>query len=450
MRLDLPLRRGFPQWAGILTSFIVILPVSMMNGAYTGSALEISNTLGAMSEDVMMAYYCASAGMAIAYPVVPKVIDHISPRTLLLVDLFLQVLLSLVCAKTEHISVVTGASFMLGFLKAFVMLWFIRAIKPWFTPKDVRSEFYAYFYPLVFSGGQLSMMFTAMLSYYYDWKYMYYLMMMLLLLAMLAVLVVFRHTPAKGSIPVGEIDFKNMTVASVGILVMMFFFNYGKPLDWFHSPVITACCIIAPLLLCVFLVTLATLFVIIAAYSSRSPWADAGADRECLQVMSYEPMLLIMTVGFFTATQSFDIARLFSLEQPIIVTLIPIFIGLLFILTIKLRKSPFDLSYSHHAHQELLKGITTEMTGRTLAKIEIMHWCESVLFLMWVGMFFIWDSPISIAIAVAVVAVTWFLEVAIDNNFARMKWQACLKLAWLVALVMGVVNLFYVLITPFI
>ncbi len=204
------------------------------------------------------------------------------------------------------------------------------------------------------------------------------------------------------------------------------------------------------LLLCVFLVTLATLFVIIAAYSSRSPWADAGADRECLQVMSYEPMLLIMTVGFFTATQSFDIARLFSLEQPIIVTLIPIFLGLLFILTIKLRKSPFDLSYSHHAHQELLKGITTEMTGRTLAKIEIMHWCESVLFLMWVGMFFIWDSPISIVVAVAVVALTWFFEVAIDNNFARTKWQNCLKLAWLIALVVGVVNLFYVLITPFI
>ncbi|MBM6904782.1 NADH-quinone oxidoreductase subunit H [Collinsella tanakaei] len=204
------------------------------------------------------------------------------------------------------------------------------------------------------------------------------------------------------------------------------------------------------LLMCVFLVTLATLFVIIAAYSSRSPWADAGADRECLQVMSYEPMLLIMTVGFFTATQSFDIARLFQIDAPIVTTLIPIFLGLLFILTIKLRKSPFDLSYSHHAHQELLKGITTEMTGRTLAKIEIMHWCESVLFLMWVGMFFIWDSPISIVVALAVVAITWFFEVAIDNNFARTKWQNCLKLAWLVALVMGVVNLFYVLVTPFI
>ena len=204
------------------------------------------------------------------------------------------------------------------------------------------------------------------------------------------------------------------------------------------------------LLMCVFLVTLGTLFVIVAAYSSRSPYSDTGADRECLQVMSYEPMLLIMTVGFFTATQSFDIASLTTLESPIICVLVPIFIGLLFILTIKLRKSPFDLSYSHHAHQEIVKGITTEMSGRTLAIVDVMHWCESVLFLMWVGMFFIWDNPISFAVAAIVMALVWFFEVWIDNNFARVKWQLCLKLAWLVALVMGVVNLFYVLITPFI
>ena len=103
------------------------------------------------------------------------------------------------------------------------------------------------------------------------------------------------------------------------------------------------------LLMCVFLVTLGTLFVIVAAYSSRSPYSDTGADRECLQVMSYEPMLLIMTVGFFTATQSFDIASLTTLESPIICVLVPIFIGLLFILTIKLRKSRSTLLQSSRA-----------------------------------------------------------------------------------------------------
>ncbi|MBY4797842.1 NADH-quinone oxidoreductase subunit H [Collinsella sp. AGMB00827] len=203
------------------------------------------------------------------------------------------------------------------------------------------------------------------------------------------------------------------------------------------------------LLMSVFLITLSTLFFIIAAYSARSPYADTGADRECLQVMSYEPMVLIMTVGFYTATGSFDVASLVGLHAPIIIVLAPIFLGMLFILTIKLRKSPFDLSSSHHAHQEIVKGITTEMSGRTLAKVEIMHWCESVLFLMWIGMFFIWSHPASWALAAGAVAFIWLFEIWIDNNYARVKWQTCLKLAWLVALVAGAVNLSFVLIAPF-
>ena len=69
------------------------------------------------------------------------------------------------------------------------------------------------------------------------------------------------------------------------------------------------------------------------------------------------------------------------------------------------------------------------MSGRTLAIVDVMHWCESVLFLMWVGMFFIWDNPISFAVAAIVMALVWFFEVWIDNNFARVKWQLCLKLA---------------------
>ena len=50
-------------------------------------------------------------------------------------------------------------------------------------------------------------------------------------------------------------------------------------------------------------------------------------------------------------------------------------IGFMFISAVKLRKSPFDLSTSHHAHQEMVKGLTTEMAGPTLA---IMNIAESV------------------------------------------------------------------------
>ena len=195
------------------------------------------------------------------------------------------------------------------------------------------------------------------------------------------------------------------------------------------------------LLLCIFIITLSSFLFIIAAYSSRSPYAEVGAERETMQVMAYEPTVLLMAVAFFLATGSFNVAAVFDVDVPVITTIWLVFLGFLFILTIKLRKSPFDLSYSHHAHQELVKGITTEMSGPTLAKVEIMHWCESVLFLGWVGMFFVWGNPVSIVLGVVVALAAYFLEIWIDNNFARVKWQALLSSAWIVALVAGGVNI---------
>ncbi|MCQ2751848.1 MAG: NADH-quinone oxidoreductase subunit H [Coriobacteriales bacterium] len=195
-------------------------------------------------------------------------------------------------------------------------------------------------------------------------------------------------------------------------------------------------------LLCVLIITLASLFLIIAAYSSRSPFAELGAQREILQVMCYEPMILIMAVGLFMANGAFNIYDLFNAQLPIIVYLPLIFIGFIFVLTIKVRKSPFDISMSHHAHQELVRGVTTEISGRSLAYIEISHWYETVLFLGWVAMFFIFCNPlVSAILCVASVIVVYFLEILIDNNFARVKWQSMLKYSWIVALLFGGVNI---------
>ena len=194
------------------------------------------------------------------------------------------------------------------------------------------------------------------------------------------------------------------------------------------------------LLLSVFLVTLSSLLFIVAAYSARSPYSEIGAARETLQAMSYEPMLYLMCVAFFMATGWFDVAGVFTLDAPAVTTAWLAFLGFLFVLTIKLRKSPFDISMSHHAHQEIVRGVTTEMSGPTLGLVEVMHWCENVLFMGWVAMFFVWGNPLSIVLAIVVVLVVYFLEIWIDNNFARVKWQLMLKSAWLVALVAGGVN----------
>ena len=118
-----------------------------------------------------------------------------------------------------------------------------------------------------------------------------------------------------------------------------------------------------------------------------------------------------------------------------------IFVGFLYILTIKFRKSPFDLSMSHHAHQELVKGMSVEFSGRTLAAMEVAHWYENVFLLGMVFLFFINGTLLSVIIGVVVCLLTYFLEVLIDNCAARMKWQFALRSSWLIALVLGFVNL---------
>lgn len=198
----------------------------------------------------------------------------------------------------------------------------------------------------------------------------------------------------------------------------------------------------ANFLLCLFIQTLGALFLIIAAYASRSPYAELGAQREIIQVMAYEPMVLLVAIGMYLSQGSFGVLHVFDGDLPLVATCPLIFIGFLYVLTIKLRKSPFDISMASHAHQELVRGVVTEFSGRTLALIELSHWYENVMFLGWVGMFALWNGGwVAAVVAVVVALVVWFLEIVIDNNFARVRWQTMLKSAWGVALAAGVVNI---------
>lgn len=209
--------------------------------------------------------------------------------------------------------------------------------------------------------------------------------------------------------------------------------------------IVTGCLFFAggDLLLVVFALTLSTVFLIIAAFSSNSPYSQIGAQRELYMMMAYEPMVLITAIGFYMYTGSFNVSDIVHGETMPFIYMIGIFVGFAFILTLKFRKSPFDLSMSHHAHQELVKGMTTEFSGRTMAYIEILHWYENVMLLGIVALFFMngtwWGAVIGIVICIA----TYLFEVLIDNSFARMKWQVALKSTWLVALILGVLNLVF-------
>lgn len=116
-----------------------------------------------------------------------------------------------------------------------------------------------------------------------------------------------------------------------------------------------------------------------------------------------------------------------------------VFLSLLFVMTIKMRKSPFDFSASHHAHQELIKGLTTEFSGPQLAIIELTHWYELVLLFGLISLFF--AKPFWVGILIA--AASFFMEIVIDNISARMTWKWMLKAVWLLGIGAAMTNIIW-------
>lgn len=191
------------------------------------------------------------------------------------------------------------------------------------------------------------------------------------------------------------------------------------------------------LLLVIFALTLAAIFFILGAYKASSPFSFIGAERELIQMMAYEPMVLLTAIGMYMVTKSFHIHDIANHPSLLVFALPGVFLGFLYTLEIKFRKSPFDLSCSHHAHQELVRGITTEFSGRSLALIEIAHWYENVFLLGWVYLFFAAMPLLGVAVSLFV----FLFVILVDNVFARLKWQAALRSAWLVAVLFGFGNL---------
>lgn len=191
------------------------------------------------------------------------------------------------------------------------------------------------------------------------------------------------------------------------------------------------------LLIFVFVMAIGDVALIMGAMSTRSPYSRIGAQREIIQMMISEPVIIFVVIGAYLVNGSFLSSYIYSSDEHLIFDLPLLFIALLIILTIKLRKSPFDYSSSHEAHQELIRGLTIEFSGSQLALINIGEWFEVVIYLGLVALFF--AQPFYVGAIIALVA--FLLEILVDNICARVNWAWMLKAVGATGIGLSVANL---------
>ena len=193
------------------------------------------------------------------------------------------------------------------------------------------------------------------------------------------------------------------------------------------------------LLLIFFVLTIGAVFQVIGAMSVPSPYSQIGAQRELIQMLTYEPLLILAFVGVAMKTGSFNIAAVYALDVPLLPSLPLFYLAMCTALTIKLRKSPFDISASHHGHQEIVSGVRTEYSGPHLALLEVAHWLDVILILGICSLF--WSSSV-LGMAILLL-LTYVAEIFLDNITARLTWRWMLVYALGGGLVLSLANLLW-------
>ena len=190
------------------------------------------------------------------------------------------------------------------------------------------------------------------------------------------------------------------------------------------------------LLLVLFVTGVADVCLAVAAFNAKSPYSYLGGRREFLAMLSYEPVMFLAYVAIFMVTGNFTIRGIYEYGAPLLLVLPAAVAALMIVLVIEMKKSPFDVSGSGHAHQELVRGVFTEFSGYTMALVELGHWTKVATMMMILGLFWAPSPLVGAAISVTM----FFAALLVDNMYPRLTWQRMLRTTWTMGFALILVN----------
>ena len=190
------------------------------------------------------------------------------------------------------------------------------------------------------------------------------------------------------------------------------------------------------LLYIIFLHLFSLILLVLAGYSVRSVYSHLGANRELLAMVAYEPILILVAIGLFLQTGSFEISTI-TATQSSLLQLPLLFLALLMIIPIKVKKSPFDVT---EAHQEIVGGVEVEFSGIFYEFLYMAKFLDYIFIYSFVYLF----AGNSILLGVILVTVSFFVINLIDNATARVHTSDMLKIIYFGAISMSALNLLWI------
>jgi len=190
------------------------------------------------------------------------------------------------------------------------------------------------------------------------------------------------------------------------------------------------------LLVAVFFHVIAVLALTIGAFSVRSPYSVIGAMRELMHMISYEPLMVLMVVGFYEVVGSFNLKDILTYQGIPILQMPVIFVSFVLAIPMMLHKSPFDVA---EAHQEIIGGVEIEYSGPFYEAVYTGKWIEYVYVFFFVFLFA--GSHYLLGLGL-VLAVFIFIN-ALDNATARLDFRRMVKFSWFMLIPLSALNIIF-------
>jgi ech hydrogenase subunit B len=183
----------------------------------------------------------------------------------------------------------------------------------------------------------------------------------------------------------------------------------------------------------IFFHLIATVFVVLAGFSVRSVYSHLGSNRELMAMVAYEPVLILIAIGFYLVYGSFDTSVIF--HSPIMLDkMVLLFLAFLILIPVKLKKSPFDAT---EAHQEIVGGVELEYGGVFFEILYMAKWIEYIFIFSLIFLFCANNFMMGIVLSLFIFLVLNL----IDNATARVKIGELVKIVLGFGLILSLINI---------
>ncbi len=159
-------------------------------------------------------------------------------------------------------------------------------------------------------------------------------------------------------------------VATAGLLLPVWNFDLAVP-TWTSFP--------GDIIVILYLLSLPTLVLFLAAWSSTNPFSTIGGARVLTMLFGYEVPLFLAVLSPAILADSWRLAEIAAFYQARPVLILPNLLG--FVVAViavqaKLERTPFDIP---HAETEIVGGTFTEYSGKKLALFRLTFDIELVV-----------------------------------------------------------------------